>query len=110
MATNIVNAMMAGGYLTTIPAAVVADTWLGRYRTILVSAVYGLGSIACIIVKLMIGQHPTLWLGDFVRVLLASRYSIRGCRRWISYRHCAHRRGLRRSAILCRSVHRYVSE
>ncbi|KAF4151947.1 hypothetical protein CNMCM6069_002802 [Aspergillus lentulus] len=38
-ATNIVNAMMAGGYLTTIPAAVVADTWLGRYRTILVSAV-----------------------------------------------------------------------
>ncbi|KAF7183383.1 hypothetical protein CNMCM7691_003582 [Aspergillus felis] len=37
-ATNIVNAMMAGGYLATIPAAVVADTWLGRYRTILVSA------------------------------------------------------------------------
>ncbi|EAW17061.1 oligopeptide transporter [Aspergillus fischeri NRRL 181] len=38
-ATNIVNAMMAGGYLATIPAAAVADTWLGRYRTILVSAV-----------------------------------------------------------------------
>ncbi|PKX91326.1 oligopeptide transporter [Aspergillus novofumigatus IBT 16806] len=37
-ATNIVNALMAGGYLATIPAAVVADTWLGRYRTILVSA------------------------------------------------------------------------
>ncbi|GIJ88176.1 hypothetical protein Asppvi_007094 [Aspergillus pseudoviridinutans] len=37
-ATNIVNAMMAGGYFATIPAAVVADTWLGRYRTILVSA------------------------------------------------------------------------
>ncbi|GFF32365.1 peptide transporter PTR2 [Aspergillus udagawae] len=37
-ATNIVNAMMAGGYLATIPAAVVADTWLGRYRTILISA------------------------------------------------------------------------
>ncbi|KAF4212575.1 hypothetical protein CNMCM8980_000756 [Aspergillus fumigatiaffinis] len=38
-ATNIVNAMMAGGYLATIPAAMVADTWLGRYITILVSAV-----------------------------------------------------------------------
>ncbi|KAB8068853.1 oligopeptide transporter [Aspergillus leporis] len=38
-ATNIVNAMMAGGYLATIPAAVVADTWLGRYRTILISAI-----------------------------------------------------------------------
>ncbi|GES61016.1 oligopeptide transporter [Aspergillus terreus] len=38
-ATNIVNAMMAAGYLATIPAAAVADTWLGRYRTILISAV-----------------------------------------------------------------------
>ncbi|KAJ1705300.1 hypothetical protein NYO67_12539 [Aspergillus flavus] len=38
MATNIVNAMMAAGYLATIPAAVMADMWLGRYRTILVSA------------------------------------------------------------------------
>ncbi|KAG2418128.1 hypothetical protein HFD88_001229 [Aspergillus terreus] len=38
-ATNIVNAMMAAGYLATIPAAAVADTWLGRYRTILISAI-----------------------------------------------------------------------
>ncbi|KAK6811440.1 hypothetical protein RU639_012820 [Aspergillus parasiticus] len=37
-ATNIVNTMMAAGYLATIPAAVMADMWLGRYRTILVSA------------------------------------------------------------------------
>ncbi|THC88284.1 hypothetical protein EYZ11_012273 [Aspergillus tanneri] len=44
-ATNIVNAMMAGGYLATIPAAVVADTWLGRYRTILASALYDPSSI-----------------------------------------------------------------
>ncbi|KAB8218150.1 hypothetical protein BDV33DRAFT_192954 [Aspergillus novoparasiticus] len=36
-ATNIVNAMMAAGYLATIPAAVVADMWLGRYGTVLVS-------------------------------------------------------------------------
>ncbi|KAE8326137.1 oligopeptide transporter [Aspergillus sergii] len=36
-ATNIVNAMMAAGYLATIPAAVMADMWLGRYKTILVS-------------------------------------------------------------------------
>lgn len=42
MATNIVNAMIAAGYLATIPAAVMADMWLGHYRTILVSALYDL--------------------------------------------------------------------
>ncbi|KAE8338877.1 hypothetical protein BDV24DRAFT_153154 [Aspergillus arachidicola] len=36
-ATSIVNAMMAAGYFATILAAVMADMWLGRYRTILVS-------------------------------------------------------------------------
>jgi hypothetical protein len=102
--------MMAGGYLATIPAAMVADTWLGRYITILFSAVYGPGLIAQIIIKLMIGQHPTLWLGDFVCDLLSRRRSSRSRGRWISYRHCAHCRGLRRRAILCRSVYRYVSE
>ncbi|KAE8131230.1 oligopeptide transporter [Aspergillus pseudotamarii] len=37
-ATNVVNAMLAAGYLATISAAVVAGMWLGRYRTILTSA------------------------------------------------------------------------
>ncbi|GFF22396.1 peptide transporter PTR2 [Aspergillus udagawae] len=45
-ATNTVNARMAGGYFATIPAAVVADTWLGRYRTILISPIIELcGSV-----------------------------------------------------------------
>jgi hypothetical protein len=107
-ATNIVNAMMAGGYLATIPAAVVADTWLGRYRTILISAMYDPRLVAPIVIKLMIRQHRTLWFGDFVRDLLFSRRSSRYRGRWIGYCHCAHRCRLRRRAIIRGSIYRYV--
>lgn len=39
-ATNIVNALMIGSYITPVPAAVVADSWLGRYKTMLYAAMY----------------------------------------------------------------------
>ncbi|KAJ5751143.1 Proton-dependent oligopeptide transporter family [Penicillium manginii] len=38
-ATNIVNALIIGSYITPVPAAVVADSWLGRYKTMLYSAI-----------------------------------------------------------------------
>lgn len=37
-ASNIVNALMIGSYITPVPAAVIADSWLGRYKTMLFSA------------------------------------------------------------------------
>lgn len=37
-ASNIVNALMIGSYITPVPAAVIADGWLGRYKTMLFSA------------------------------------------------------------------------
>ncbi|KAI1074409.1 POT family-domain-containing protein [Whalleya microplaca] len=38
-ATNIVNALIIGSYVTPIPAAVIADSWLGRYKTMLYGAI-----------------------------------------------------------------------
>jgi len=37
-ASNIVNALMISSYITPIPAAVVADDRLGRYNTMILSA------------------------------------------------------------------------
>ncbi|KAK6951751.1 hypothetical protein Daesc_006274 [Daldinia eschscholtzii] len=38
-ASNIVNALIIGSYITPVPAAVVADSWLGRYKTMLYAAI-----------------------------------------------------------------------
>ncbi|KAH9906637.1 POT family-domain-containing protein [Xylariomycetidae sp. FL2044] len=38
-ATNIVNALMIGSYIAPVPAAVIADSWLGRYKTMLYAAI-----------------------------------------------------------------------
>ncbi|KAI1089923.1 POT family-domain-containing protein [Rostrohypoxylon terebratum] len=38
-ATNVVNALMIGSYITPVPAAVIADSWLGRYKTMLYAAI-----------------------------------------------------------------------
>lgn len=37
-ASNIVNALTIGSYITPVPAAVIADSWLGRYKTMLYAA------------------------------------------------------------------------
>lgn len=39
-ASNIVNALIIGSYITPVPAAVIADSWLGRYKTMIYSAMY----------------------------------------------------------------------
>ncbi|KAI0836038.1 POT family-domain-containing protein [Hypoxylon sp. FL0890] len=38
-ASNIVNALILGSYITPVPAAVIADSWLGRYKTMLYAAI-----------------------------------------------------------------------
>ncbi|KAJ5971603.1 Proton-dependent oligopeptide transporter family [Penicillium vulpinum] len=38
-ASNIVNALIIGSYIVPVPAAVVADSWLGRYKTMIYSAI-----------------------------------------------------------------------
>ncbi|OTA52293.1 hypothetical protein K449DRAFT_440839 [Hypoxylon sp. EC38] len=38
-ASNIVNALILGSYITPVPAAIVADSWLGRYKTMLYAAI-----------------------------------------------------------------------
>ncbi|OTA90872.1 hypothetical protein M434DRAFT_397647 [Hypoxylon sp. CO27-5] len=38
-ASNIVNALILGSYITPVPAAIVADSWLGRYKTMLYGAI-----------------------------------------------------------------------
>ncbi|KAK5996173.1 putative peptide transporter ptr2 [Cladobotryum mycophilum] len=38
-ASNIVNALIIGSYITPVPAAVIADSWLGRYKTMLYAAI-----------------------------------------------------------------------
>ncbi|KAI0376610.1 POT family-domain-containing protein [Hypomontagnella monticulosa] len=38
-ATNIMNALTIGSYITPVPAAVIADSWLGRYKTMLYAAI-----------------------------------------------------------------------
>jgi len=37
-ASNIVNALIIGSYFSAVPAAVIADSWLGRYKTMIYSA------------------------------------------------------------------------
>lgn len=39
-ASNIVNALFIASYITPVPAAVVADSWLGRYKIMIYSAMY----------------------------------------------------------------------
>jgi POT family proton-dependent oligopeptide transporter len=39
-ASNIVNALIIGSYIVPVPAAVVADSWLGRYKTMIYAAMY----------------------------------------------------------------------
>ncbi|KAJ5393136.1 Proton-dependent oligopeptide transporter family [Penicillium crustosum] len=38
-ASNIVNAIIIGSYIMPVPAAVVTDSWLGRYKTMLYAAI-----------------------------------------------------------------------
>ncbi|KAI0116171.1 POT family-domain-containing protein [Hypoxylon sp. NC0597] len=38
-ASNIVNALILGSYITPIPAAFIADCWLGRYKTMIYAAI-----------------------------------------------------------------------
>ncbi|KAJ5440549.1 Proton-dependent oligopeptide transporter family [Penicillium cf. griseofulvum] len=39
-ASNIVNALIIGSYVVPVPAAVVADSWFGRYKTMIYAAMY----------------------------------------------------------------------
>lgn len=39
-ASNIVNAVIIGSYIVPVPAAIVTDSWLGRYKTMIYAARY----------------------------------------------------------------------
>lgn len=39
-ASNIVNALIIGSYVVPVPAAVITDSWLGRYKTMIYAAMY----------------------------------------------------------------------
>ena len=39
-ASNIVNALIIGSYVVPVPAAVVTDSWLGRYKTMIYASMY----------------------------------------------------------------------
>ncbi|KAJ5374490.1 Proton-dependent oligopeptide transporter family [Penicillium concentricum] len=38
-ASNIVNALIIGSYIVPVPAAVIADSWMGRYTTMIYAAI-----------------------------------------------------------------------
>ncbi|KAJ5503823.1 Proton-dependent oligopeptide transporter family [Penicillium fimorum] len=38
-ASNIVNALIIGSYVVPVPAAVIADSWMGRYKTMIYAAI-----------------------------------------------------------------------
>ncbi|KAJ5823701.1 Proton-dependent oligopeptide transporter family [Penicillium robsamsonii] len=38
-ASNIVNALIIGSYIVPVPAAVIADSWMGRYKTMIYAAI-----------------------------------------------------------------------
>lgn len=40
VATNIVNAVFIASYITPVIAAVIADSWLGRHKTMIYAAMY----------------------------------------------------------------------
>ncbi|KAJ6134222.1 POT family-domain-containing protein [Penicillium sp. IBT 18751x] len=73
-ASNIVNALTIGAYITPIPAAVIADSWLGRYKTMLYAAIIeSIGAAVLFATSLPVAMHDGAALGGVISasVLLA---------------------------------------
>ncbi|KAJ5127602.1 POT family-domain-containing protein [Penicillium atrosanguineum] len=73
-ASNIVNALTIGAYITPIPAAVIADSWLGRYTTMLYAAIIeSIGAAILFATSLPVAMHDGAALGGVISasVLLA---------------------------------------
>ncbi|KAK7749386.1 peptide transporter ptr2 [Diatrype stigma] len=73
-ASNIVNALMIGSYITPIPAAVIADSWLGCYKTMLYAAIIeSIGATVLFATSLPVAIHEGAALGGVITacVLLA---------------------------------------
>ncbi|KAI1393057.1 POT family-domain-containing protein [Hypoxylon trugodes] len=73
-ASNIVNALMIGSYITPVPAAVIADSWLGRYKTMLYAAIIeSIGATILFATSLPVAIHEGAALGGVITacILLA---------------------------------------
>ncbi|KAI1409307.1 POT family-domain-containing protein [Hypoxylon sp. FL1857] len=73
-ASNIVNALMLGSYITPVPAAVIADSWLGRYKTMLYAAIIeSIGATILFATSLPVAIHDGAALAGVITacVLLA---------------------------------------
>ncbi|KAF4760104.1 hypothetical protein HAV15_006823 [Penicillium sp. str.  len=66
-ASNIVNALIIGSYIVPVPVAVVTDSWLGRYKTMIYADMY------CEVLFLYI--HPGLPVCLMAKTITASRPS-----------------------------------
>ncbi|KAE8420930.1 POT family-domain-containing protein [Aspergillus pseudocaelatus] len=73
-ASNIVNALIIGSYIMPVPAAVIADSFLGRYKTMLYSAILeAIGASILFATSLPVAIHEGAALGGVIAscVLLA---------------------------------------
>lgn len=66
-ASNIVNAVFIASYITPVPAAVVADGWLGRYKTMIYSAIIeAIGATILFGTSLPVAIHEGAALGGVI--------------------------------------------
>ncbi|KAJ5578500.1 POT family-domain-containing protein [Penicillium hispanicum] len=73
-ASNIVNALTIASYFVPVPAAVIADSWLGRYKTMIYSAIIeAMGATILFATSLPVAIHEGAALGGVITgsVLLA---------------------------------------
>ncbi|KAI1372117.1 POT family-domain-containing protein [Hypoxylon crocopeplum] len=73
-ASNFVNVLIIGSYITPVPAAVIADSWLGRYKTMLYAAIIeSIGATILFATSLPIAIHEGAALSGVITacVLLA---------------------------------------
>ncbi|TKY71903.1 NRT1/ PTR FAMILY 4.6 [Spatholobus suberectus] len=56
-AANMLTNYMGTGYILSIPAAILADTWIGRYRTVLISGMFEFVGLALLTAQ---AHYPSL--------------------------------------------------
>ncbi|KAF7716040.1 MFS-type proton-dependent oligopeptide transporter [Penicillium ucsense] len=66
-ATNVVNALFIASYITPVIAAVVADSWLGRHKTMIIAAIFeAFGATVLFATSLPVAIHEGTALGGVI--------------------------------------------